>query len=76
MDNGDFSSPEFWDKGAFQTPPRYDIYGRYKASYQDKSYFVGYARLNYSLNKDKCIITFITKVNPKAGKEGLDYDII
>ena len=72
----DFSNPEYFDNGAFQTPPKYDIYGRYKDSYQDMAYFVGYARLNYSANKEKCTITFETRVNPKVGKEGIDYYIL
>ena len=40
------------------------------------AYFVGYARLNYSTNKEKCTITFETRVNPKVGKEGIDYYIL
>ena len=76
LEREDYSTPEEWDNYAFQTPPRFDVFGRYKESYQDMSFFVGYARLNYSSNKDICTITFITKVNPKVGKEGLDYYII
>ena len=36
----DFSNPEYFDNGAFQTPPKYDIYWRYKDSHQDMAYFV------------------------------------
>ena len=75
-ENEDYSSPEEWDNYAFQTPPRFDIMGRYKNSYQDMGYFVGYVRLEYSSNKDKCIMTFITRVNPKVGKEGINYYIL
>ena len=71
-----YSSPEEWDKYAFQTPPRFDVFGRYKKTYQDMGYFVGYVRLKYSSNKDKCVMTFITRVNPKIGKEGINYYIL
>ena len=35
-----------------------------------------YARLNYSANKEICTITFEKRVNPKVGKEGIDYYIL
>ena len=72
---GDYQIPSFWDERAFQTPPRNDIYGRHKETYQDMHYLVGYAQLKYSLDKQKCTIKFITKVNPKLGKEGENYYI-
>ena len=76
MQNEDFSVPEYLDDYGFQTPNKYDIHGLYKESYQDMGFFVGYARLNYSSNKDRCSITFITRINPKVGKEGIDYYIL
>ena len=35
-----FEYPEEWDERCFQTPPRNDIFGNYKPSYQDMHYFV------------------------------------
>ena len=64
---------EEMDENAFQTPPRNDIYGRYKPTYQDMHYLVGYAQLKYSLDRKNCTIKIITKVNKKLGIEGIDY---
>ena len=72
---GDYQIPSSWDERAFQTPPRNDIYGRHRETYQDMHYLVGYAQLKYSLDKQVCTIKFITKVNPKLGKEGENYYI-
>ena len=74
--NRDFNIDDNWDDRGFQTPPRNDIYNKYKSSYQDMHYFVGYAQLKYSSDKKKCKITFISKVNPKLGEEGKDYYIL
>ena len=74
--NAHFEFPSDWDKRGFQTPPRNDIYNRYKSTYQDMHYLVGYAQLKYSEDKKTCIIKFITKVNPKLGIEGKDYYIL
>ena len=71
-----FAYPEDWDKRCFQTPPRNDIFGNYKPSYQDMHYLVGYSQLKYSEDKNSCIISFITKINPKLGEEGINYKII
>ena len=71
-----YSYPESWDNNCFQTPPRNDIYGKYKSSFQDMHYLLGYAQLKYSNNRKTCNITFITKVNPKLGIENEDYKII
>ena len=68
--------PESWDERSFQTPPRDDTLGNYRPTYQDMHYLVGYAQLLYSSDKKVCTINFITKVNPKLGKEGTDYKII
>jgi hypothetical protein len=68
--------PESLDENCFQTPPRNDIFGNYKSSYQDMHYLVGYAQLKYSSNRQSCTITFITKVNPILGTENEDYKII
>ena len=67
--------PESWDERSFQTPPRDDTLGNYRPTYQDMHYLVGYAQLLYSSDKKVCTINFITKVNPKLGKEGTDYKI-
>ena len=72
----EFSIPDSWDERGFQTPPRNDIYKRYKLTYQDMHYFVGYAQLSYSSDKKKCTIKFLSKVNPKLGKEDIDYYIL
>ena len=72
---GDYQIPSSWDERAFQTPPRNDIYGRHREAYQDMHYLVGYAQLQYSLDKQICTIKFITKINPKLGKEGENYYI-
>jgi alpha-amylase len=74
-DNEDFSFDSEWDNRGFQTPPRNDIYGRYRESYKDMHYIVGYAQLKYSLDKNTCTIKIITRVNPKLGIEGQDYYI-
>ena len=71
-----YEYPESWDERCFQTPPRNDIFGRYKSTYQDMHYLVGYAQLKYSSDKKSCNISFITKVNPKLGKINEDYKII
>ena len=60
-----YEYPESWDERCFQTPPRNDIFGRYKSTYQDMHYLVGYAQLKYSSDKKNCNISFITKVNPE-----------
>ena len=70
-----YEIPESWDERAFQTPPKSDIYNRYKSTYQDMHYLVGYAQLKYSSNKNICTVKFITKVNPKLGTNGVDYRI-
>ena len=71
-----YEYPESWDENCFQTPPRNDIFGNYKSTYQDMHYLVGYAQQKYSSDKKSCTITFITKVNPKLGIEGQDYKIL
>ena len=68
--------PESWDERSFQTPPRNDIFGRYKPSYQDMHYLVGYAQLKYSQDQKSCNVIFKTRVNPKLGIENQDYKII
>ena len=74
--NGNFRISNSWDERGFQTPPRNDIYNRYKSTYQDMHYFVGYAQLKYSSNKKNCTISFISRVNPILGEEGKDYYIL
>ena len=74
--NGNFHISDSWDERGFQTPPRNDIYNRYKSTYQDMHYFVGYAQLKYSSNKKNCTISFISRVNPILGEEGKDYYIL
>ena len=63
------------DNDAFQTPPRNDIYGRYRSTYQDMRYLVGYVQQKYNSDKTICTFTFITKVNSILGVEGTDYKI-
>ena len=46
----EFSYNEKYDDNAFQTPPRNDTYGRYRTTYQDMHYLVGYTQLKYSLD--------------------------
>ena len=72
---GTYEIPESWDERAFQTPPKSDIYNRYKSTYQDMHYLVGYVQLKYSSNKNTCTVKFITKINPKLGSKGVDYRI-
>ena len=74
--SNDTEYPESWDERSFQTPPRDDELGNYRPTYQDMHYLVGYAQLLYSSDKKECRINFITKVNPKLGKEGKDYKIL
>ena len=81
--NGEYSCvgdqreyPESWEERTFQTPPRNDTYGNYRETYQDMNLLVGYSQLLYSSDKKVCTINFITRVNPKLGKEGVDYKII
>ena len=71
-----YAYPESWDERCFQTPPRNDIFGRYKSSFQDMHYLVGYAQLKYSQDRKSCTITFITRVNPILGVKNEDYKII
>ena len=71
----DYEFSEDWDDNAFQTPARNDIYGRYKSTYQDMHYLMGYAQLKYSQDKKSCTIKVITKVNPILGQKGIDYEI-
>ena len=74
--NGDQTVyPESWDERIFQTPPRDDIEGNYRPTYQDMHYLMGYAQLKYSQDKNTCTVTFITKVNPILGKENENYKI-
>ena len=72
-EEGQLSYNEQSDEDAFQTPPRNDTYGRYRTTYQDMHYLVGYTQLKYSLDQKSCTIKIITKVNKKLGKEGIDY---
>ena len=74
--SGEHEFSESWDEHCFQTPPRNDIFGRYKNSYQDMHYFVGYAQLKYSNDLQSCEITFYSKVNPILGTINQDYKII
>ena len=74
--DGQHEFPETLDDNCFQTPPRNDIFGRYKNSYQDMHYFVGYAQLKYSSNLQSCEITFYSRVNPILGTKDQDYTII
>ena len=81
--NGEYSCdgdqreyPSDWDLRSFQTPPRNDTLGNYRETYQDMNLIVGYSQLLYSSDKKVCTVTFITKVNPKVGTEGKDYQII
>ena len=68
--------PSYLDENGFQTPPRDDELGNYKNSYQDMHYLVGYSQLKYSPDRKICAINIITKVNPKLGEEGSDYEIL
>ena len=75
--NGDQKEyPPEWDDRSFQTPPRDDTLGNYREAYQDMNLLVGYAQLKYSGDRQTCTINFITRVNPKLGKEGTDYRIL
>ena len=69
----EISYDEKYDENAFQTPPRNDIYGRYRTTYQDMHYLVGYTQLKYSLDQKSCTVKILTKVNKKLGKEVIDY---
>ena len=66
---------EEYDNTAFQTPPRNDILGRYRSTYQDMRYLVGYAQQKYSADKKTCTLSFYTRINPILGEEGIDYYI-
>ena len=68
--------PSDWDDRSFQTPPRDDTLGNYRETYQDMNLLVGYAQLKYTQDKQTCTINFITRVNPKLGKENVDYKIL
>ena len=59
--SGEHDFSESWDSNCFQTPPRNDIFGRYKPSYQDMHYLVGYAQLKYSQDQKSCNVIF--KIN-------------
>ena len=72
----EYSVPEEFDDYAFQTPPRYDALGNYLPTYQDMRYLVGYAQLEYNRKHNLCSVTFITRVNPDLGTEGVDYYIL
>ena len=48
---GQLSFNEQSDEDAFQTPPRNDTYDRYRTTYQDMHYLVGYTQLKYSLDQ-------------------------
>ena len=74
-ENGKYYNEE-WDERCFQTPPKDDTLGNYKRTFQDMHLLVGYAQLKYNSEKTSCVITFITKVNPKLGRKGIDYKII
>ena len=76
INNNQYAYSDSWDERCFQTPPKNDIYGRYKQSFQDMHYLVGYAQLKYSSDGKRCTITFITKVNPILGIENEDYKIL
>ena len=65
-----------YDDNCFQTPPKEDLLGNYKSSYQDMNYITGYAQLKYLENQKKCQINFITKINPILGIRNIDYKII
>ena len=39
-------------------------------------YLVGYAQLEYNRKHNLCSVTFITRVNPDLGTEGIDYYIL
>jgi len=75
-EDGQLSYNEQSDEDAFQTPPRNDTYGRYRDTYQDMHYLVGYTQLKYSLDQKSCTVKIITKVNKKLGEEGIDYYFI
>ena len=75
IDENQYAYPDSWDERCFQTPPRKDIYNKYKPSFQDMHFLVGYAQLKYAPDKKSCTITFITKVNPILGIENEDYKI-
>ena len=72
---GEHEFSDYWDNNCFQTPPRNDIFGRYKNSYQDMHYFVGYAQLKYSNDLNYCDIIFYSKINPILGIIDQDYHI-
>ena len=76
MNNDQHEYPSSWDERSFQTPPRDDTLGNYRETYQDMNLLLGYAQLKYSQDKNQCKITFITRVNPKLGTEGVDYKIL
>ena len=67
--------PDNWDERRFQTPPRDDIYGNYRSTYQDMHYLMGYTQLRYSPDKQACTITFYTVINPELGQKDIDYKI-
>ena len=68
--------PESYDEYAFQTPPRYDALGNYRATFQDMKYLVGWIEYNYNSAKNSCTVTFHTKVNPDLGVKDTDYTIL
>ena len=71
----EFETPEEYDKCAFQTPPRNDIFGNYLPTYQDMRYLVGWVELKYNAEKTRCIVTFHNRVNPDLGIKDKDYQI-
>ena len=75
INENQYEFPETWDERNFQTPPRNDILGNYKPTYQDMHYLVGYAQLKYSSDRKSCNVIFYTRVNPKLGKQNEDYKI-
>ena len=50
-----------FDENCFQTPPKNDILGNYKSSYQDMHYIVGYAQLKYFDNQKNVELLLLLK---------------
>ena len=57
-------SAETWNKRCFQTPKKGGTDDpKYRDSYQDMHYIVGYVKLKYSQDKQLCNISVYTKIN-------------
>ena len=74
---GDSNKETTWNERCFQTPPKEgDKDPVYQYSYKGMHYLVGYTQLKYSSDQKSCVLSVVTRTNPREIQIGTNHILL